>query len=353
MTLYLTNHSQFSTGDLKDQLMAKELEVQLAVALWGPNGRTLSAGQLALYIHGLLGSCHNPRNYFDTDLTEMLLEYNFTASNYSLALESLSLCNAGRKLSDERIGQLLDILPPKAGAHFWTDTQAMAVLALSCVVRKQHYTNISKNIAETLKSFKKIQKPDGSFGNVYTSGLVVQAFLAGEDNGHGWDFKQALRYLLSQQQDDGSFGDLLATYFVLPGLACQSYVELGFVKCVEPPTSNTGNGAAIQEIREINNEGSAEYIKICYSLWFENENEVNQTITVDDIQPNTTFFQIMNKAAEQHSNYKFKWESTALGPYVVEIAGIANDIVNKKFWMLYVMDPATNKPVLSSVGKKL
>ncbi|XP_076364493.1 uncharacterized protein CG3556-like isoform X2 [Tachypleus tridentatus] len=350
ITLYLTNHSQFSTGNLEDQLMAKELELQLAVALWGPNRSTLTAGQLALYIHGLLGSCHTPRNYFGVDLAEILLHYNFTASNYSFALESLSLCNAGRELSDERIGRLLKILPPKAGAFFWTDTRAMAVMALSCVVKKQHFTNISQNIEEALNSFKKIQNPDGSFGNVYTSGLVVQAFLAAEDNGNDWDFKQALLYLLSQQQKDGSFGDLLATYFVLPALACKSFVDLGFVSCVEPTTSDSGNGEEIQEIRGIDNVGSAEYIKVRYSLWFKDENEMNQSIIVDNIQPNTTFFQIMEKAAEQNPKYKFKWESTAFGPYVVEIAGIANDAVNKKFWMLYVMDPLTIKPVLSKVG---
>ncbi|XP_013781508.1 uncharacterized protein CG3556-like [Limulus polyphemus] len=347
-TLYLSDHAPFTKGDLVYEIMVKEMELQLAVALWrslNPDEKVLSAGKLALYVNGLLAACRNPRNYFTVDLTETLMEYNFTASEFSYALVSLALCNSGRNLSGERIAHLLGEIQPKPGAHFWTDTQALIVMALSCVARKEGYSYLESNISTVLEHFKEIQKPDGSFGNVYTSGLVVQALLAAKDDGRGWDFNQALSYLLSQQQPDGSFGDLLATYFVLPALACRSLVDLGDVNCTE---STTLDDTTIQEEQKPDNLEGVEFIKVHYSLWIGDEEKYS--LTLDKVLPNTTFFNIMKDAAKLNPKYKFEWEETAWGPFVQKIAGVANDPINKTYWMVYIMNPDTNKPVLSSVG---
>ncbi|XP_076372884.1 uncharacterized protein CG3556-like [Tachypleus tridentatus] len=284
--LYLTDHAHFTKGDLSSELMVKEMELQLAVALWrslDPAGETLSAGRLALYVNGLLATCRKPRNYFATDLTETLMEYNFTASEFAYALVSLALCNAGRTLSEERIVHLLGEIQPKPGAHFWTDTQALIVMALSCVTRKESNGYIESNVSTVLEHFKEIQKPDGSFGNVYTSGLVVQALLAARDNGNSWDFNQALGYLLSQQQPDGSFGDLLATYFVLPALACQSLVDLGDINCTESTTLDDTGDTTTQEEEEPGHLEGDDFIKVYYSLWIGDKAEEKYNLTLDKV----------------------------------------------------------------------
>lgn len=54
------------------------------------------------------------------------------------------------------------------------DVQSVAVMALSCMSRKGNFSYLKSRINETTNRFKKDQNEDGSFGNIYTSALVIQ-----------------------------------------------------------------------------------------------------------------------------------------------------------------------------------
>ncbi|XP_076372885.1 uncharacterized protein LOC143257736 [Tachypleus tridentatus] len=118
ISLYLNNRTEFSAGDLEDDLMVKELELQLAVALLGSHRKKLTAGQLALYVNGISATCGNPMNFFGIDLTKRLRHFQYTNSEFEYALVSLSLCHARKRLSKKRILHLLNQLRSTTDFNF-------------------------------------------------------------------------------------------------------------------------------------------------------------------------------------------------------------------------------------------
>ncbi|XP_022249472.1 uncharacterized protein CG3556-like [Limulus polyphemus] len=313
--------------------------------------RTLTAGQLALYVNGILATCGNPKNFFDIDLTKRLRHFQSTDSEFEYALVSLSLCNARKRLAKKRIIHLLNQLRSTTDFHFWADTQAVAVMALSCVGKHEAYAFLENHIYEALKSFKKRQQRNGSFGNVYTTGLIVQALLAAGDDGVGWDFNQAVRYLLSQQEPGGSFGDTLATYFVLPILSCQNYVNLGEVNCTEPiPLNDTVNeNFTLLGEPEVNDVNWSKEIEVRYSLWIGDNKEENYSVNLNT-SSDTKFLDVMKHSANYNPVYKFELDETSWGPFVYKIAGMANDPAGQRFWILYIENPDTHELHFSENG---
>ncbi|XP_069704699.1 uncharacterized protein CG3556-like isoform X2 [Periplaneta americana] len=107
------------------------------------------------------------------------------------------------------------------------DTLSMVLLALNCIVRDHQNRNLDHYVKKPSVGLAEQQHPDGSFGNLHSTALAVQALeavdseLAGNGGNIGpvhWNHSSAINYLVSRQAPDGSFGDVFTTTEVVLGL---------------------------------------------------------------------------------------------------------------------------------------
>ncbi|KAK3737544.1 hypothetical protein QZH41_010653, partial [Actinostola sp. cb2023] len=200
----------------------------------------ITTGRIAYYVQGVQAICKHPAAFHGHDLIKRLKdgikEYPVVGFNhpfpYSLAV--LALCTSGH--GSESFSTYTHMIrnmtyhniknnPVHSG-----DTVALATMALTCMYSKQpkpkpcyfghwfcYYRNrkrslrevLRRTIWETARWLKRQQKRDGSFGNSITTALVVQALLSAS-NVRVYGFPKyrcarAMKYILKQQADDGSF----------------------------------------------------------------------------------------------------------------------------------------------------
>lgn len=304
----------------------------------------ISAGQLALYAIALKANDHDPRDFKGFNIVTTMMEKR-KISNYEIGLVSLATCLAEEKPDFSINAELYFDILENLNSYF-IDSRAMIIMALVCHREKYKMSDYDEYIQEQLKSFKKRQTSEGNFGNVYTSALVIQALIAAKDNGDDWSFKNSMNYLLSQQKQDGSFGDLLATYFVLPLLSGRNLLDVDNVKNRKINTwkrnlDYTDVSLQVSPYRKIT---------VLYSVWSESFSNCftfrSKKFTVTE---NSTFSEVMKVAQKEDGRYSFKASKSSFGSFVEEIDGIPNDKINHHYWMLYKIDETGNL-ILTSYG---
>ncbi|XP_076369342.1 uncharacterized protein LOC143256261 isoform X1 [Tachypleus tridentatus] len=173
--------------------------------------------------------------------------------------------------------------------------------------------------------------------------IDLYALLAAEDDGVGWDFLQTLNYLISKQESDGSFGDILATYFILPILYSQN--------CTEPTMLNDTVKENFTQLKEpeVNDLKWFKEIEVRYSLWIGDNKEENYSVKVNTSSV-TKFLDVMKYSANHNPVYQFELDETSWGPFVYKIAGMANDPVGQRYWILYIENQVTHELQFSEYG---
>ncbi|GFS55217.1 uncharacterized protein TNCV_4799521 [Trichonephila clavipes] len=115
--------------------------------------------------------------------------------------------------------------------------------AFACHLQKEkdpvQYQSLLKMVWNTTSKMILRMKEDGSFGSIYSTALVTQALMSVNDTLE-WKPNVTFQFLKSHQQDDGSFGDFLATYYILPALSGRSLLHLRNTRC-NPPKIDRGN----------------------------------------------------------------------------------------------------------------
>ncbi|GBN04377.1 hypothetical protein AVEN_1162-1 [Araneus ventricosus] len=176
VALYLASDATFDGTVLEEELMAKETEIKIAVSLLRSS---LTNCELSMFIHALLVTCHDPRDFYGNNLVTRLKEQVENSQNVSHPISYLALCNAHESWPPKADSDLETILNSSLEYPFVKDLQAMAILALSCKANstESSFTSTTsrlyKHISENLKSF---QIQDGSFGNLHTTALITQVF---------------------------------------------------------------------------------------------------------------------------------------------------------------------------------
>ncbi|XP_067133556.1 uncharacterized protein [Centruroides vittatus] len=264
---------------------------------------TISSGQLALYINSILATCYKSYDFYEIIRR---MKHKPKVSNYERGLVSLSICIAGYRVPKEDIQHYLKMLKNQT-SNIDKDTKAIIVMALICVKRSHSYYNfLEPYIQYQLHLFKTLQNGnDSSFGNIYTSALIVQSLIAYDDGKDDWSFRNSLQYFLSQQKEDGSFGDLLATYFVLPILNGHSLLHIKNILCEDSDEK--------YEEFETNKQNTS--INVRYSL---SDRNISKLITVPE---NSTFLDVMKIAQASDCKYSFKGIEHSLGYFIQEIGG--------------------------------
>ncbi|XP_013396072.1 gastric intrinsic factor-like [Lingula anatina] len=312
----------------------KEMNLVLLAAISNYPGLDTAAwygGKLGQFINGLVSTCQDPANFYDHNLIELLMnqmnnfpKYYFN-QNFAYSWAVLALCNSGA-INETYYERLVD----GAGNYtFGVDEAAISVIALSCVRNRTGAADVIPAINTGIQYILTNIKPDGSFGNQYTTGLAVQALYADNKSSRKQIKKKAQLTLVAHQQPDGSFGGVTAANQVLPALAGKSYADLGDIKICQkttppvtttqaPPTTTTTPTQLTFTIQVVANiEGHSE----------------NQSYYVT-VPIGSSLYDSMEILQKRVSDFSFKAKDTSLGHYITEINGISEDPDKRTYWQI-------------------
>lgn len=342
--LYLTNDSYFDSRSYEGHLTKKQLEVQLALDLMRVNSRPLRIDQLENYINALLATCSDPRNFHGVNLVKMLkveVKYILARGLFVNPLAYLALCNAD-DLSDEYISRIKNVAYRRSEEPMWLDIQAIALLTIACRSKSNPSSSEWKTMREDVaKNITEWQQRDGSFGSMYSTGLALQALIAANVSATEHAQSRALAYLKMHQNWDGSFGNELDNFYVLPTLNCKSLASIAEHRCKKRYVSATQNTEATHRRK------TQKKINVHYSLWIGGPKNEIHTLTLG-IKPHTNFLEIMELAQQVNSKYKFEVWDTDRGPVINSVGGRSSDVEKGTYWTLYRKVPIQFRPDVSN-----
>ncbi|GIY17659.1 uncharacterized protein CDAR_608231 [Caerostris darwini] len=327
VALYLSNSTLFaSNSTLRDEI-AYELSLDLLSRLALKKITDVSSTELAAYINAFLVTCIDPQKFYVQDLVSELRK-RVDAQNYTNPSVLLALCNAGERIMDRDIQKLLSLFD-NVHREFWTDTQALAILALTCASKQPYEAYDLEEIRELTMELKKRQYRNGTVENLKTTALVMQALLAAENEAdeENFDEEKALKQILHFQMPDGSFGSIVNTYYVLPVLGRKSLVNISSSHCT---TAVVDENDAIKDL--MNQVGEKWRIQI--SLWIGNDRTVERTLALK-VPANSSLYRVMEIAATVDDKYKFEYSMRNGKPFIYSISGFQDDPENELFWFLF------------------
>ncbi|GBN20734.1 Low-density lipoprotein receptor-related protein 2 [Araneus ventricosus] len=171
VALHLADNSTFDGGNRTGEEIRYELTTQLLHRL--AKDRKMSSQELALYIHALLVACMDPRDFYGDDLVRELRRRVEAKGNYTNPFLILALCNAGDIMTArdvERVTAAYD----SQHRPFWTDCQALASMALSCISSRSSVSVDERSLRDMLQELKRRQFRNGTVDNFRTTALVTQ-----------------------------------------------------------------------------------------------------------------------------------------------------------------------------------
>ncbi|KAF5275132.1 hypothetical protein FQA39_LY18690 [Lamprigera yunnana] len=133
-----------------------------------------------------------------------------------VAFTTLTACSANAHLRKKQIRRLLDIA--NAAKDHNIDTVAMVILALRCISKDHRHRNLQHSLRRPTINLAREQQPDGGFGNLYNTALVIQALQDIIDASSHWNETAAKYYIESRQDPDGAYTD--------PGLTANVVLSL-------------------------------------------------------------------------------------------------------------------------------
>ncbi|XP_042308471.1 cobalamin binding intrinsic factor isoform X2 [Sceloporus undulatus] len=315
--------------------------------------KEMTSGKVALYVLALQSSCENPANVTTPEkrinLVQVLEEktkeeidhYNVhhapKTTYYQLALDVLALCvvdsseaeTAARILAEAAESNHFQI-----GGHFSVDTAAMASLALTCVYNEIMTTKNNKLVGiiqHTLSYItKKIldeQKCNGIIGNLYSTGLAMQALSVTSEfyNVGAWSCTNTLDKMLFEVYL-GAFNTPGAASQILPSLVGKTYLDIQGLVC-SPEKVPT--------------------IKVQYTI-IKDQGEPKFTFSITvEVPKGSVLLAVLETAQSAKPNeFSFQTEQTTWGPMVVSIHGIQADTNEKTYWQFL----SGKKPLDLGVG---
>ncbi|KAK6620644.1 hypothetical protein RUM43_010939 [Polyplax serrata] len=361
----LSNASSWYTpNNLLNKLTVKQMDIEILVNLFRRHETPPSPKDLALYSMALNSLCRDPRQFYGHDLIsninhqEMLLDLEF-------AVSSLAICISGNHVRKRQIRRLLDIT--EQNKEVTVETISMVVIALHCIIHDHRNRNLHHYLANPTKKLGKLQKEDGSFGDLKSSAFAIQALESTDPGGHHWNRTTAVNYVKFQQNDDGSFGDddaLYTTILVLFALGPQGLVSIKDLNCQTDKEKNWSNPSTFYvpvppiklpensnlEVNkttelpeekvtswtelnksEINSDDSA---TVSYTLWV--GSNVTETYTINvTTENNDSFYNVMQLAAQRDNHFCFLSTEWPNGHYVHTLAGYKEEPMSYHYWLLY------------------
>ncbi|XP_035216272.1 uncharacterized protein CG3556-like [Stegodyphus dumicola] len=299
--LYLANDSYFDFDNMDGLMTKKQLEVQLALDLMRHAEKALRMHELSHYIHALVVTCNNPKNFHGVNIVKLLKKSVAQRQAKSLLVNPiayLALCNAG-EFSDSYIRKLKNMAYKRSVEQRWLDIQAYVLLAISCRTMNsfndsKEWSLLKKDVARNITEW---QQPDGSFGSIYSTGLALQALIAADEYGTETAKGRAMTYLLTKQDWQGSFGTDVDNYFVIPALNMKSLASIHTRNCKPNPYGTQSTEGERQDGKK------KKQMYVHYSLWIGGDKNEIQTITLG-LPRHSNFLDVMEAAIKINPRYK-------------------------------------------------
>ncbi|XP_015591958.1 uncharacterized protein CG3556 [Cephus cinctus] len=358
---------------LELQLSAKQMELEIVLLLWRHREVGFSPVRLARYTLALNALCMDPRQFHGHDLIGTL-QHHEPPTDYEFAVATLAACSAQAHVRKRQIRRLLDIA--NAAQDHNVDTVAMVILALRCIVQDHRHRNLHHFVRKPSIGLAHQQRLDGSFGDLHTTALAMQALEEVENEpANNWNRSAALAWLSSRQRQDGSFdGDVRTTAEAVLGVAPRGLATIRALDCGQgltdssPPRLTTSNDITAPEnhsevlialtsgsntsalITEPAGTSTPVLVNVTYTLWV--GSNVNETYSLTLTAPkNETFYGVMVMAAEMSTHFEFAASEWPNGHYVHTLAGYKEEPLSYHYWLLYRL-PSPPEPA-SPPGNQL
>ncbi|XP_039101011.1 cobalamin binding intrinsic factor [Hyaena hyaena] len=317
-----------------------EAQKLLTYKLMASDTADLTIGQLALTIMALTSSCRDPGNKVSVLQRQMEnwapSSPNAQASTfYGPSLAVLALCQKNSETTLPIAARFAKILLANS-SPFNMDTGAMVTLALTCMYNKipvgseEGYRSLfSQVLKDVVENISMRIKDNGIIGNIYSTGLAMQALSVTPEHSHKeWNCQKTMDTIL-EEIEQGKFHNPMSIAQILPSLKGKTYLDVPYVSCipdheVQPsPPSQTNPPAT-----------SSPNITITYTINNQLrgvELQFNYTINVR-VKAGSVLLVVLEEAQRRSSKFKFETTMTSWGPVVSSINNIAENVHHRTFW---------------------
>ncbi|XP_039297379.1 uncharacterized protein CG3556 [Nilaparvata lugens] len=304
------------TGDsLERELSTKQLELNLVLQLWRHHETPpLTPGKIAMYALALTANCHDPRQFHGHDLIGSLLHHE-AESDSEFALASLAICSSGAHVRKRHLRRLLDIASSKHSA-LGDETESW---------------NRSTAVSWLLNQ----QGPDGAFFDTDTTSEVILA-LANRGLGH-----------VKEVDCDDPLTTKSNVEYPNAAIITLHTISDTMTEPESKPSSKPNKGKSVtnsdkqnkssvtSEIATTTDRGDHDGTStVTYTLWVGSNVTENHTISIT-MPHNSTFYNVMQMAAEKDNHYVFSATEWPNGHYVHTLAGFKEQPMKYRYWLLY------------------
>ncbi|CAM4565322.1 transcobalamin-1-like [Lepidochelys kempii] len=321
--------------------------VQRAVA-------SFSSGQVALHILAQQASCSKPRRVsangstinlvrlleqkFQVELQNIVSHGNPLTNFYQLSLDVLALCQLNGRVSPARASALLSPDHKKyyLSGQFSVDTAAVAVLAQICLqTRGQPLPlkvdkKIRQNVQWLVKKILNEKRSDGVIGNIYSTGLAMQALSVSSSylKPGDWSCLHTLHTVLDKIPQ-GTFKNPMAASQILPSLENRTYLDVSKLNCSMDP-----DNLPLSTTRPAPPTSRPPSIRVTYTVADGLNNTFNDSISVT-VPQGSVLFKVMEVAQDKDpSKFSFKYTQSSWGPYIISVRGLQADNNQRTYWQL-------------------
>ncbi|XP_030046175.1 transcobalamin-1 [Microcaecilia unicolor] len=311
---------------------------------------TFSSGQVALSVLALQASCSDPQNVLawnsSVDLVDLLQrKYNEELQNiqnhgypitnyYQLGLDVLALCLQNVKPDVSPL--LVPTCKPTQyyhGNQFSVDTASVAVLGMVCVKNRTDL-NLKERLKIKLSLFclmekMRKEKTSGMIGNIYSTGLAMQAFFESDEFYIPlfWNCSQTLHKVLGEIPL-GTFDNPMAASQITPALEGKTYLDVRGKNCAADKDNLMISTTVPAPMSPPTN------ITVTYTVT-EGVNNTFSDSTIVTVPEGSVFLTVMEKAQELNSiKFSFTVVSSSWGPYVNSVRGVAASDKDRTYWQL-------------------
>ncbi|NWX17617.1 IF factor, partial [Aegotheles bennettii] len=175
---------------------------------------------------------------------------------------------------------------------------------------------------------------DGVIGNIYSTGLALQALVATSQfyAPREWDCAQAFSAVSSHD-----YQLPMAMAQVLPALLGKSYLDVATLDCtaVVSPSSGTARVRVPPTVGTmlLSSPPPAAPITVHYTITNELQGTRFTFTTSVKVLAGSTLLKVLQAAREEEPNiFSFQTEQTSWGPMVVSIHGLAANAQDRTYW---------------------
>ncbi|XP_069789529.1 transcobalamin-2 [Narcine bancroftii] len=322
-----------------------------------------STGLTALYVLALRASCQGMSekqaalSYLKKKLAA---EQNHTthhqvllSNHYQYSLGVLTLCVNNIRLDHSVLSGLMshDHHHHNHHHHHSIDTLAMEVLALQCVVgskvpsrnswmySQDRRAKAQKAVNKLMERMRRWQASSGEIGNIYSTSLALQAFIATGDQ-ERW--LKGRNHLLKEAKR-GAFQNPMALSQLLPVLYQKTYLDIQQMDC----RGETGDLKQLQlkplaTARDPEPSSQPEFVY----LSVKDKNFVTTYSTRVPLSNQMSLLQVLHEAKSNDTNFKFETVPTLWGPFLVSVNGVTGQDSTRTYWRLI---SGTDTPLIQGI----